>query len=637
MAKRRKQKKQKPAKSRKGWFRRILIGAAAAAVWAVVAMIGVLAFYAYDLPDVDKALSATRRPTVTLRTADGGHLATIGDLHGLPVTLNDLPPVLPQAVLATEDRRFYRHFGLDPVGLARAAYRNITAGRIVQGGSTLTQQVAKNLFLTPERTIKRKIQELLLALWLESKFSKDQILTIYLNRVYLGAGTYGVEAAARRYFNRSARQVNTYQAAMLAGLLKAPSRYNPVSSPERAKRRTHQVLANMVAAGVLEQRDADAVKKGAAAVRAKPTTRVSRYFTDWVLSQVPSYVTPGDADIIVTTTLDGTLQKDAENAVARALATGKKHRVGQAALVALAPDGAVRAMVGGADYGLSQFNRATQARRQPGSAFKPIVYLAGVEGGLRPDSPMVDEPLSVDGWSPRNFTRRHRGGISLRDALAQSVNTVAVKVSERAGRDRVIAAARRLGVTADLQASPSLALGVNGVSLLEMTAAYGPFANGGYGVWPFGISEIRDARGRVLYSRRGSGPGRVVEPGAVAAMNDMLSHAVGEGTGRAARIGRPVAGKTGTSQNFRDAWFIGYSADLIAGVWMGNDDQAAMDKVTGGGLPAKTWKGFMAAAHGGTPPRPLPGTGATAPPPSGREDGGGDGFWGSLMRVLRGE
>ncbi len=612
-------------------------------VWVVIGVIGILAFYAYDLPDVDQALAATRRPTITLKAKDNSHLLTLGDIHGLPVGLNELPPALSQAVMATEDRRFYSHFGLDIIGLARATYANITAGHIVQGGSTLTQQVAKNLFLTPDRTLKRKVQELLLALWLEQKFSKDQILTVYLNRVYLGAGTYGVEAASRRYFRKSAKNLSTYEAAMLAGLLKAPSRYNPARSPKRARERTEQVLVNMVAAGYLSEQDKEALKRGAKSVKPVRTSRKSRYFTDWILSRVSGYVSPGDTDIIVHTTLDRSLQADAQSAIARALKGGENLNVSQAALVAMGPNGAVRAMVGGADYGLSQFNRATQARRQPGSAFKPIVFLTGLEKGLTPQSRFIDEPLTIDDWSPRNFSREYLGPVSLSEALAKSINTVAVSVSEKAGRENVIQTARRLGITSDLQAAPSLALGVSSVSLIEMTSAYATFANGGFGIWPYGIEEILDGEGRVLYRRQGSGPGRVVKAPIAGAMNAMLAHALQKGTGKAANFNRPIAGKTGTSQNFRDAWFIGYSADLIAGVWMGNDNQASMKNVTGGGLPAKAWRRFMVAAHARTPVRALPDGGK---PPvaddvktktaTGPEKPGKKGFLDNLWDVLTG-
>ena len=624
-------------------FRKWFLRLAAVGVWSFIALIGLLAFYAYDLPDVDQVLAATRRPTVTLKAKDNTHLVTLGEIHGLPVGLNELPPALSQAVLATEDRRFYSHFGLDLFGLARATYANISAGRIVQGGSTLTQQVAKNLFLSPERTLKRKVHELLLSLWLEQKFSKDQILTVYLNRVYLGSGTYGVEAAARRYFKKSAKNMNTYEAAMLAGLLKAPSRYNPAHNPELAKNRTAQVLANMVAAGYLSEAGKEALNKGSTSIKPLKTSRKSHYFTDWVLSQVSAYVSPGDADIVVTTTLDRGLQLDGERAIARALKSGKGLNVSQAALVAMTPNGAVRAMVGGADYGISQFNRATQAKRQPGSAFKPIVFLAGLEKGLRPNSKFMDEPLTIEDWRPRNFSRKFLGKVSMAEALSKSINTVAVSVSEAAGRDNVIAVARRLGITAKLLSAPSIALGVNSISLIEMTASYGAFASGGFGVWPYGIEEIKDGEGRVLYRRQGSGPGRVLKAPIAGAMNAMLSQALEKGTGMAANFNRPVAGKTGTSQNNRDAWFIGYSADLIAGVWLGNDNQAPMKNVTGGGLPAKAWRRFMVAAHTRTPVRPLPGIGkALAPstieikklePSTGAKK---KGFWDKVFGVFTG-
>ncbi len=580
-----------------------------ALVWGVIAAGFVAAWYAYDLPDVDKQLAATRRPSVTILRSDGSVLATYGDLYGMPVRVSQLPAALPAAVLATEDRRFYSHFGLDVIGLARALWVDILAGRIVQGGSTITQQVAKNLFLTPRRSIKRKVQEVLLALWLEHKLSKDQILSVYLNRVYLGAGTFGVEAASRKYFSKSVRDISVYEAAMLAGLLKAPSSYNPLTNPERSAKRTRQVLANMVAAGYLSPAQSRAAIKGGANLLAGAHNfSEGRYFADWVMERASAYLSPGDSDITITTTLDAKLQHQAEVAVATALdGAGRKARVSQAALVAMSPHGAIRAMVGGRSYSKSQFNRATQAYRQPGSAFKPIVYLAGLNAGLTPDTTLVDGPITVDGWSPENFSRKFRGKVTLGQALVSSINTVAVLVAERAGIQNVINTAHRLGITSDFNADPSIALGTGEVSLIELTSAYGTFANGGVGVWTYGITSISDDAGRILYRRAGSGPGRVVSPANVAAMNRMMSEVVRSGTGRAAAMTRPVAGKTGTSQNFRDAWFIGYSADLVAGVWMGNDDSRPMAKVTGGGLPARVWKKFMAAAHEGLPSRPLPG------------------------------
>ena len=594
--------------------RRLLYGAVVVAVWGVIAVGALVAWYALDLPDIEGTLARGRAPAVHLLAADGREIAAIGDLYGMPVRLAELPPVLPVAVLTMEDRRFYDHFGIDLIGLARAAVANASAGRIVQGGSTITQQVAKNLFLTPQRTLKRKVQELLLALWLEHRLSKDQILTVYLNRVYLGAGTHGVEAAARRYFGKSARRVSAYEAALLAGLLKAPSRYSPARDPGLAARRAQAVLRVMTAVGTLTPAEAASAKDGGRALpAARLPRRQGRHFVDWILEQVRGYISAGDRDLVVKTTLDGSLQRTAEAAVG-ALLKGPGARAGasEAALVVLSPDGAVRAMVGGRDYAKSQFNRATQARRQPGSAFKPFVYLAGLEAGLTPDSMVEDAPVTVAGWSPRNFDKRYHGPMTMRQALARSVNTAAVRIARKAGIERVAAAARRLGIGARLTANPSLALGAAEVGLLELTAAYVPFANGGFGILPYAIEEIRDAAGRVLYRRAGSGMGRVVGAARVAAMNDMLSAAVSSGTGRAARLARPAAGKTGTSQDFRDAWFIGYSADLVGGVWLGNDDGRPMRGVTGGGLPAQLWRRVMEAAHRNWSARPLPGLGTSA-------------------------
>ena len=615
-------------------FRQSLKWGTVTAVWGVIAFTLLAAWYASDLPDVDEAFKATRKPTVTVLAADGGVLARTGDVYGRLARLEKLPPSLPAAVLATEDRRFYSHFGLDIIGLTRAMVANVQAGRIVQGGSTITQQVAKNLFLTPERTFKRKFQELLLALWLERKFSKDQILSIYLNRAYLGSGTYGVDAAARKYFGRPATMVSTYQAAMLAGLLKAPSRYNPIASPDRARARASQVLKNMIAYGALTPGDAKRAAAERPQVGAKTRHRGGRYFVDWVLQQVSGYVNPGDRDLVVQTTLDAGLQRRAESEVEKALSLkSKKAAIGQAAMVVMTPKGAVRAMIGGRSYAQSQFNRATQAGRQPGSAFKPFVYLAGLESGLQPDSIMVDEPVTIGKWRPANFNRRYQGPVALSDALAKSINTVAVKVGEKAGRRNVIAAARRLGLSGNFKAQPSLSLGVNEVRLLGLTAAYATFANGGAGVWAYGIEEIRDSGGTTLYRRGGSGPGRVVAAEHVVQINAMLSAVVSDGTGRAAAIGRPQAGKTGTSQNFRDAWFVGYTADLVAGVWMGNDDARPMNKVTGGGAPAQLWRDVMAAAHQGLSRRALPGL--TPGPPGPQKQG--PGFWKSLVGILTGD
>ena len=596
-------KKSKPKKKRSN-LKTIVYWGAVASVWGVIALTGLLALVAWDVPDVDTAIVATKKPTVRVFSADGVLLARSGDVYAEPVTsISELPPQLPHAILATEDRRFYDHIGIDFISIARAAFVNLKSGGIRQGGSTITQQAAKNLFLSSDRTLKRKVQETLLALWLEAKFSKDQIFTIYLNRVYFGSGVYGVAAASQHYFSRDVKKLGTFEAAMLAGMLKGPNKYNPISNPDIAAARAQQVLLNMVAAGYLNEKDADLARanKTWKNVRPKTSSVAGRHFANWVLSLVPDFVTL-DRDVVVTTTLNTRTQKLAESTIKvwmKAGGTAEKRNAGEVALVAMDPSGALLAMIGGKNLKRSGFNRAVQAQRQPGSAFKPVVYLAGLEAGLKPETKLTDAPLTIDGWSPKNFKREFIGDVSLSDALVRSINTVAVKVSERAGRENVKDAARRLGLSGPLVSTPALALGVGETTLVELTSAYAVFANGGFGVWPYAISEIKGADGTVLYTRTGSGPGRMVKPQDVGHMRDMLSSVITnqKGTGKNARLrGRLVAGKTGTSQDYRDAWFVGFTPDLVAGVWMGNDDASPMKGVTGGSLPALIWKDFMAAA-----------------------------------------
>ena len=578
---------------------------AVAFIWVVIGVGGLVAWYGYDLPALEKLETPSRRPSITLLASDRSVLATYGDLHAGAVKFDEVPPYLIQAIVATEDRRFFDHSGIDVIGIIRAAFTNLWAGAIRQGGSTLTQQLAKNLFLTPERSLKRKIQELLLAFWMEARFSKKQIFSIYLNRVYLGAGTYGVAAAARHYFARPPGALSLRQATVIAGLLKAPSRYSPFRDPKAAIHRGNQVIANMVAAGFLDLADARFASRAPLHLVTRGTGSGARYFADWLLGRAAGFVGHGDRDLIVQTTLSPRLQRIGELQLSRTLAAGRRFNVHQGAVVALAPDGAIRAMVGGRSYAASQFNRAIQALRQPGSAFKLFVYLAGLEAGMTPDATVMDTPVTIDGWRPRNYDGKYRGRVKLRDALAQSLNAAAVRVSEKVGRRKVVAAAERLGITAPLKAHPSVALGASEVSLMELTGAYAVLANRGYPVWPYGIIEIRDGAGTLLYRRGGSGANRVVEPRIVAGLQSMLSDVIRTGTGRAARLTRPAAGKTGTSQDFRDAWFVGFSAELVTGVWLGNDESTPMKKVTGGGLPARLWRGFMTDALKGAPARQL--------------------------------
>ena len=573
-------------------------------LWGLIVGGGVLGYFALTLPDTSQLTAAERRPSVTVLAADDSLIGSSGDLFGKALTLREMSPYLPKAVVAAEDRRFYSHFGIDPIGILRAAATNFRSGQVLQGGSTITQQLAKNLFLSPDRTFSRKIREMLLALWLEHRFTKDQILEIYLNRVYLGAGTYGADAASDRYFGKSAAKLTLFESAVIAGLIRAPSRLNPARDPEGAADRADEVLNDMVAAGLITRAQADAAAQRGFAVI--PNSRPgSRYFADWVTDQIRELAGTGKRDLIVRTTLDPHLQALAENAVSDILARyGARYRVGQGALVAMTSDGAVRAMVGGRDYGRSQFNRATQAQRQPGSAFKPFVYLAGLEAGMHPQDRVVDTPIRIGNWQPHNYSDRYQGEMTLAAALAQSVNTVAAQVAQRAGILHVIATANRLGIASDLAPDASLALGTNEVNLLELVSAYAPFANGGYGVIPYGITDIRDGGGKVLYRRAGTGPGRVIAPELAGAMNEMLTGVMTSGTGRSAALGRPAAGKTGTTQDYRDAWFIGYTSDLVAGVWLGNDDNTPMNQVTGGTLPAALWRNFMLSATQGRKARP---------------------------------
>jgi penicillin-binding protein 1A len=595
-------------RGRRGWLGALFRFSLLVSLWGLILGGGALAYFALTLPDTSNLGIGERRPSVTILAEDGSIVATFGDLFGQPLTLKQMSPYLPQAVIATEDRRFYKHFGVDPIGLLRAVFVDLRSRHMVQGGSTITQQLAKNLFLTPERSVGRKVREVLLALWLEHRFTKDQILEIYLNRVYLGANTYGVDAAAHRYFGKSAAKLNLYESAVIAGLLKAPTRFSPAHDRARAAARAQQVLDHMVEAGFLTQVQALAAARQGSELAGIATLRPgSRYFADWVADQVRDFAGTGDRDLVVRTTLDPRLQVMAEAAVGETIAhDGGKAGIGQGALVAMSPDGAVLAMVGGRDYNDSQFNRATQAQRQPGSAFKPFVYLAGLEAGLRPDDHFVDGPIQVGNWRPRNYTNRYQGDMTVAEGLAQSINTIAVQVAQRAGVANVVRVASRLGIASELAPDASIALGTNEVNLLELVSAYAPFANGGTGVLGYGISEIKDSDGHVIYRRSGSGPGQVVAPDYVGTMNDMLAGVIAHGTGTAARLPRPVAGKTGTTQDYRDAWFIGYTADLIAGVWFGNDDNSPMNKVTGGSYPALAWRRFMLAATRTMPVKSLP-------------------------------
>ena len=578
-------------------------------LWCAIGLGGLIAYHAAQLPPINQLTVPKRPPNIAILAADGSLLANRGETGGRTITIGEVPPYLPKAFVAIEDRRFYEHFGIDPIGLGRALVNNLRRSGGVQGGSTLTQQLAKNLFLTQERTAARKIQEAILALWLERTYSKDQILELYLNRVYFGSGAYGVEAAAQRYFNKSARSVTIAEAAMLAGLVQAPSRLAPNRNPEAAEKRAQLVIAAMADQGLISQNAA----KTALVAPAEAAERIGagsvNYAADYVMDVLDDFIGAVDGDVTVLTTIDTKLQSSAETILVEALAAqGAKQGVSQGAVVSMATDGGIRALIGGRDYTKSQFNRATAAKRQPGSAFKPFVYLAALEKGLTPDTIRDDSPVSFKGWEPENYSRTYRGPVTLQTALAHSLNTIAARLINEVTPKEVIRTAQRLGINSALQPNLSLALGTSEVTPVELTAAYATFANGGQSVLPYVIREVKSSSGKVIYARAAASFGPVIQPPTLSMMNAMLHEVMVSGTGAKANIpGWEVGGKSGTTQDFRDAWFVGYTARLVTSVWLGNDDNSAMKRVAGSGLPAEIWGKYMKAAHAGAQAAPLPG------------------------------
>lgn len=546
-------------------------------------------------PDFEETLKTTRPPVVNIIARNGDLITSYGQIYGETITVDEVSPYLIKAIIATEDRRFFSHWGIDPLGIMRAVVVNLKHCRITQGGSTITQQVAKNLFLSNEKTFKRKAKELLIALWLEKKFSKEQILNIYLNRVYLGAGIYGMSAASQRYFNTNIKDLTLFQAAVLAGLLQAPSRYNPIYSLGNAQERAYQVLNYMVAAGLITKDEAEQAKQNQAEIINPYRVLGARHFADWIYYHELKDKVMFDEDLNVFTTLDPVMQKQAEEVLEKAILINQEtKKVTNGAVVILNKAGEVLAMVGGLNYSQNQFNLATQASRQAGSIFKVFVYLAALEKGFELQSRFKDEPLTINGWSPKNYTDTYEGEITLSHAFAKSINTVAVFLSEKVGRETVIAAARKLGVTSPLFNVPSLVLGTNETNLWEMTKVYAVLANQGLEVNPYGITEVYNHRGYDLFKHESLPSKRLISLNKVQKLDFLLKAAVKEGTGQRARLAKAVvAGKTGTTQNNRDAWFIGYVEDYIVGVWVGNQDNTPMKEVTGGSLPAQIFREIM--------------------------------------------
>ncbi len=583
------------------FLRRFAIGLLGwGAAFAIIAAIGIIAAVAIttaSLPSYQEMMKTPQGQSVVIRASDGTELVTIGPSYGRWLPYREIPAEMVEAMKAVEDRRFDWHPGIDPIGIARSIWVNFRAGKKVQGASTITQQLSRNIFLTATQTYDRKIREMIYALAIERKFTKQQIMELYLNRVYFGGGAYGIDAAARKFYGHPATGLTTPEAAIIAGLVKAPSRYSPTADPEQARRRAAIVIDTMADSGALsatQAADARARVDGVRFVVDEDQGDV-RYFTDWVLSQLETLTDEAVQPIEVSTTLLPVHQAAAEAAV-KAQPLGHT----QAAIVAMRPDGAVTALVGGRDYRQSNYNRAIVAERQPGSSWKLFPYLVALEEGLTPDDRVVDEPVNINGWSPRNSNRRFLGSMTLRQAFALSVNTVAVQLGARYGFDQVAGMARRFGITTPISAQPAMALGASDVTLLQLTSAYAAIAGGGVEARPYAINAITTAGGELLYNREAETPRVLVAPFVAAYMTDMMKAAAETGTGRAAQFGRPMAGKTGTTSSNKDGWFMGFTPDLVAGVWMGRDDARAVPGLAGGQAPARIFQAFMARALSGT-------------------------------------
>ncbi len=596
-------------------------------LWGVLLVTLIVLWYGQEIPKITQQATFERRPSVTILANDGSVITRYGDLKGEALNVDDLPPHLVQAILAVEDRRFYYHFGIDPIGLTRAIVINTFKGHVAQGGSTITQQLAKNLFLSHERTYKRKIQEAILALWLEWHLTKDEILSAYLNRVYMGGGAYGVEAAARVYFDKSAKNLTLEESATLAGLLKAPSRYSPKANPKESRERTKVVLGLMQDAGYLDD-DAKISRSSFRPDEEITAASVSnRYFADWARETVSTLIPTPKDDIVIETTLDPYIQAKAGDVINKYVTDdGEKAKFSQGAAVVLRADGSIVAMVGGADYRKSEFNRATKALRPPGSSFKPIVYLAALENGLSMDTIVMDAPLTINGYSPHNFGGKYYGEVSLIKALTLSLNTVSVQLGYQVGMGRVIGAARRLGIDTNLQPDLSLTLGAQGVPMLEMAGAYTVIANGGYATEPYGIRRIRNKSGKVLWQRKQVDAPAVFAGQPIFEIQQMLKSVAKYGTGQAAQGPYDVAGKTGTSQDYRDIWFSGFTNQYVGSVWFGNDNNTPMRPgTTGGSYSARAWRDIMTLAQ--SDPSPPPSNGY-------RTFANGVGFQGLLQELL---
>ena len=594
-------RKKRSSKKAGGWKWRLFKWACLLALMGFLVLFGYV-FYCYvSMPDIQKAVNRTREPSTVIMAQNGNDIAKFGNVYARVIAPDRLPENLTAAVVATEDRRFYQHFGFDVWGFGRAMATNIFHRRYAQGASTITQQVAKNIFLTQGKTIKRKVQELLLAFWLENKLSKNQIMALYLNRVYFGSGLYGADAAANWYFNKSVYDLNVREAAVLAGLLKAPSRYNPILNKKAALSRADVVLKSMRDSGYLSQREYQNARALPISDGQKYRVEGGRHFAQYVYDEVNAFIGERADDIVVSTTLDQKLQETAEKILREKIAGAKGQNVSEGAVVILDKNGAVKAMVGGVDYNRSQFNRAVQAKRQSGSGFKPFVYLTALQYGFKPNSMINDAPITIGKWHPENYTKKYYGNVSLSFALAHSLNAATVALSKELYLKDIAANAKKMGISTKLEITPAMVLGTNSVRVLDMATAYAVLAGGGKMVRPYAINEISTRDGRQIYVRQKGTDAQVLAPSVARDMTIMLEAVINQGTGKRAKLPIFAAGKTGTTQNYRDAWFIGWTNKYVAAVWVGNDNEKPMNKVGGGNLPAEIWHDIMMTTLNDTP------------------------------------
>ncbi len=574
------------------WIRRLAIWGVGFALLGAIALAVAVAVTTRSLPGYQELKSSQTGQMIVVRAADGSEIVTLGPSYGKWIPYERIPQPMKDAMVSVEDRRFRSHWGVDPIGIVRSLMVRVEAGSWKQGGSTITQQLARNIFLNNTKTFARKAREWVLALALEQKFSKDQILELYLNKVYFGGGAYGIDSAARKFFGHSGEEIDLPEAAIIAGLVKAPSRYSPTADADAAVNRAAVVVQTMQSNGVLTAQEAQAIDfKTVKMIEDRESQNSARYFTDWALPQLDLILPENDKPIEVWTTLDPVAQKAATSAIA-----GFAPKGAQGALVSLDRDGAVLAMVGGTDYVTSNYNRAVNAVRQPGSAWKLFVYLSALEAGYTPDDRVVDEPVTIDGWTPRNDGNRYAGEIDLRTAFAYSKNTVAAQLGNEVGFGTVANMARRFGITTPINTLPSMVLGSSETRVIDMVRAFASVQTKGMSVTPYGIRKVTTTDGEVLYRHREEAAQQLVPPYVAAAMTDLMQTAVNIGTGRAAQIGRPVAGKTGTTSSNKDGWFLGFSSGITTGVWMGRDDAKAVPGLQGGAAPARAFAAYMKVA-----------------------------------------